>query len=908
MPELLTGTVTFLFSDIEGSTRLLRDQGDAWPALLERHRDLLRGAFAAEGGEEFGTEGDSIFVAFPTAPGAVAAAVEAQRALAAEPWPAGAEIRVRIGLHTGEASLSAKTYVGLHVHRASRIASAGHGGQLLLSSATRALLDHALPDGVELRDLGEHRLKDLEHPEHIWQVVIAGLPSEFPPISSLDALPNNLPPSLTTFLGREREIGEIGDLLHEHRLLTLTGPGGTGKTRLGLEVGGRAMKHHPDGVFFIELASIREPELVAVTIARALGLPDRGGRTAIERLVDHVGERRMLVVLDNFEQVLPAAASVNELLSTCRNLTVLVTSRSALHVSGEQEYQVQPLDLPDPTNLPPVAQLSQYEAVALFIERARSVKPGFEVTNENAPAVAEICVRLDGLPLAIELAAARIRILTPQAMLSRLEDRLNLLSGGARDLPQRQQTLRGAIAWSHDMLDDADRALFAGLSVFVGGAALDAIDRVCGGEVSGELLDALDSLVEKSLVRQIEGYAGEPRFVMLETIREFGLEQAGERGRLDGLRESHAGFFTELAETAAGHVMGSEKRGWLDRLEEDHDNLRAALGWAIEDGRVELAMRIGAALWRFWQMRGHLAEGLERLEQVLALPSGHDQLALRADTLSAAAGLAYWQADAERTRALYEEEIDARRELDDRRGLAEALYGISFSWTLFSLEDPASADRALANVNEALAIFSELGDEGGIGRCEWALANMAYAKNRPAESREHAVRALEIFERIDDRFMVGWASFTIGEADLAEDHVSGGRPELRDHSRPWLLQALRIFAEAQDVSGYTLVLDALALVDHRDGDRERAARLSGAVARLERTSGTGLNPWNRTLLGSELHTLREDPAVAWAWAEGEAMSADEAVAYALSGTAEGTLEPAVQAGAARSRRGKTTSA
>jgi len=461
MPELPTGTVTFLFSDIEGSTRLLQSLGDRWPPILERHRALLRAAFVEHGGEEVGTEGDSFFVVFPTAPGAVSAAAAAQRALSAEGWSDGVDVRVRIGLHTGEASLAAKTYVGLHVHRASRIAGVGHGGQVLLSTATHALVEQSLPDAVELRDLGEHRLRDLEHPEHLWQLVIAGIQNEFPPIASLDAIPNNLPNRLTTFLGREHEIGEVSELLARSRLLTLTGPGGTGKTRLSLEIAGRSLAHYSDGVFFVELAWITEPGLVLATVAQALGLPDRGGRSAVNRLIDHIGVRRMLLVLDNFEQVSAAAPSVTELLSACPNITVLVSSRSILHVSGEQEYPVPPLGLPVPAHLPPLTQLSEFEAVALFIERARSVKPDFAVTNENAPAVAEICVRLDGLPLAIELAAARIRILTPQAMLIRLEHRLGLLAGGSRDLPERQRTLRGAIAWSYDMLDETDRALFA---------------------------------------------------------------------------------------------------------------------------------------------------------------------------------------------------------------------------------------------------------------------------------------------------------------------------------------------------------------------------------------------------------------------------------------------------------------
>ncbi|HEX7195682.1 MAG TPA: adenylate/guanylate cyclase domain-containing protein, partial [Candidatus Limnocylindria bacterium] len=560
MPELLTGTVTFLFTDIEGSTRLLQEQGDRWPAILARHQEILRAAFTAEDGVEVGTEGDSFFVAFPTAPGAVAATAAAQRGLAAEPWPPDVAVRVRMGLHTGEASIGTDGYVGLHVHRASRIAGVSHGGQVLLSDATRVLVEDGLPEGVELRDLGEHRLRDLDRAERLWQLVIPGLQTTFPPIASLDAVPNNLPPRVTSFLGRHREIEEVEQLLTRSRLLTLTGPGGTGKTRLSLEVAGRALANHPDGVFFVELAAITAADLVPSTVAQTLGLPDRGGRAPTDRLIDHIGDKRVLLVLDNFEQVTDAAPAVRALLAGCPALTVLVSSRSILHVSGEQEYPVPPLGLPDPANLPPLTQLSQFEAVALFIERARSVKPDFDVTNENAPAVAEICVRLDGLPLAIELAAARVRIFSPQAMLVRLGHRLELGAGGSRDLPQRQQTLRGAIAWSHDMLGEADRSLFASLSAFVGGAGLEAIEEVCGGDLSGASLDALTSLVEQSLVRQSEGIDGDPRFAMLETIREFAIEQAMELGRWDDLRARHARHFVGFAESSASRVMSASKR------------------------------------------------------------------------------------------------------------------------------------------------------------------------------------------------------------------------------------------------------------------------------------------------------------------------------------------------------------
>jgi predicted ATPase/class 3 adenylate cyclase len=881
MPELPTGTVTFFFSDIEGSTRLATQHAVEWPAILERHRELMRAAFEAEGGVEAGTEGDSFFVVFPSAPGAVAAAAAAQRALAAESWAPSDEVRVRIGMHTGEASFSSNTYAGLNVHRASRVANVAHGGQVLLTDATRALVASALPNGASLIDLGTHRLKDLEHPERVWQLVIPELPSAFPPIASPGVTPNNLPTRLTTFLGREREIAEVTELLGRSRLLTLTGPGGTGKTRLSLEVAARALDEHPDGVFFVELAPITEPELVIGTIAQELGLPDRGGLSAADRLAEHIGSGSVLLVLDNFEQVTTAAPTVASLLASVPNLTLLVSSRSALRVSGEQEYPVPPLGLPDPDRLPPLDQLTQFEAVALFIERARAVKPEFQVTNENAPAVAEICVRLDGLPLAIELAAARIRIFTPQAMLARLDRRLGLAAGGGRDLPERQQTLRGAIAWSHDMLDEADRALFAGLSVFVGGASLEAIERVCGEEMDGDSLDALTSLVEKSLVRQSEGVEGEPRFRMLETIREFAMEQAIAAGRWDGLRERHAALFRELAEMSAGQVMGSNKRAWLDRLEQEHDNLRAAFAWAQENQAAETALRLSASLWRFWQMRGYLGEGLERTTQALALPHSHEHPEARADALSAGAGLAYWLADADRSRSMYLEEIAARSVLGDRRGLAEAEYGVSFTWSVIELKTPDSAARATEHIQRALEIFTDLGDAPGIGRCEWALANVLWGSGADLDgSLIRAQRAYDVFESIDDDFNRGWASYTLGLGLLSRYDRDNDRDDA-ERATQRLRESLRIFEKAQDVTGYSLVLDALAIGALRAGDPQRAARLSGAVSSLELASGTGLNTWNRELLDFDPERLRSDPELADAWAEGAAMTTDQAVAYAL---------------------------
>jgi predicted ATPase len=586
-------------------------------------------------------------------------------------------------------------------------------------------------------------------------------------------------------------------------------------------------------------------------------------------------------VLDNFEQVVSAAGEVSHLVAACPALSVIVSSRIVLRIAGEQEYPVPPLRLPDPAHLPPLAQLSEYESVALFIDRARAVNPSFEVTNESAPAVAEICVRLDGLPLAIELAAARTRTLTPQAMLARLDDRLRLLSSGGRDLPERQQTLRGAIAWSHDLLDEEERMQFAALSAFVGGASLDAIERISAEEVTGDVLDLVTSLVEKSLVRQREGVDGQPRFAMLETIREYATEQAEQRGASDRLRARHAAIFADFVEEASSNLLGRGSRVWLDRIEEEHDNLRAAIGWATESGDALVALQMTARLWRFWQMRGYLAEGAERVERALALPSSRDHPEARADALSAAAGVAYWQADAERSRKWYSEEIEARRALEDRAGLAAALYGLSFTWAILDLQVKEHVDKAIAAVNEAQAIYTDLGDADGIGRCEWALANLEYGVADGRSALEHSIHALDVFRSEGNEFMASWATFTIALSELLlEQDPATDEPGRRDRATAALREALRTFAEAQDVSGFTLVIDTLSIVAHRNGDDERAARLVGAVKTLERTTGTGLNLWNRGILASGTD-FTSDPRWEAAVAEGAELSLEEAVAYAL---------------------------
>ena len=880
--SLPTGTVTFLFTDIEGSTRLTEAMGSAWPPILERHFVILREALAAHHGLEFGTEGDALFAVFGSAPHAVGAAASAQRALESEAWPNGARVRVRMGLHTGEGQLSGGTYVGLDVHRVARITSAGHGGQVLASATTRMLVEGSLPSGVALRDLGEHRLKDLSRPERLAMLVVEGLPAEFPALRTVDAIPNNLPTQLTTFLGRERELSEAGKLLGEVRLLTLTGPGGTGKTRLSLQLAAEALDRFGDGVYFVPLGALTEADLVIPAIAQAMGVVDPAGK-AMGRLVEQLAGKHVLLVLDNFEQVIDAAPEVNELLGGAPGITILVSSRSPLRVYGEQEYPVPPLSLPDPEHLPDADALSQYGSVALFIERAMAVAPDFAVTAANAPAIAEICVRLDGLPLAIELAAARVRALSPQAILGRLGHRLTLLSGGARDLPERQQTLRGAIDWSHDLLNEADRRLFARFSVFVGGADIEAVEAVAladwPDEVGGQpdALDALSSLVDKSLLVQEEGFEGEPRYRMLETIREYAAERLAESGEAAAIRARHAEHCLEFATRLAEQVFGDHQREILDRFEREHDNLRAAVDYAIAEDRGELAQRLLSASWRYLQMRGHLAEARERAERVLALPSGQAHTATRLLALEAAGGIAYWQADMDASRRWYGEQRALAAELNDPRGEADAVYNLSFTYSV-GREDPATG-RALAT--EARARYQAIGDRHAEARALWAVVN-SYVFDEASdeavrastdEAAASAREAIPIFRELNDRFMLGWSLYTYGLLL----NIRAERKEAREAFH----ESLTLFQETNDLTGYALVLDGYAALEWADGHRDHAMRIAGAAAKLQDLTGVGLAQRNRDIAQFFPQDLLSEAPLADAYAEGQQLTPEQAVAVAL---------------------------
>jgi predicted ATPase/class 3 adenylate cyclase/tetratricopeptide (TPR) repeat protein len=615
MTEPPSGTVTLLFSDIEGSTRLLRRMGDGYAELLARHRELLRDAFERHGGYVLEGEGDAFFVAFDLAGEAVAAAEQAQRALAGHEWPAGNEIRVRMGLHTGEPRPADGNYVGLDVHEAARVMAAAHGGQVLLTEATRELLGA----GVRLRDLGEHLLRDLSGPHRLYQLEIDGLQGEFPPLNTEANRSANLPAEPNAFIGRERELAEADALLarDEVRLLTLIGTGGTGKTRLALQLASGVIERFPAGVFFVSLAALRDWELVVPTIARTLGLREHSGETALETLTEHLRGRELLLVLDNFEQVVGAAPALSGLLDEAPGLRLLVTSRTPLRLRGERAYRVPQLSLPDLREPVSAVEAARIESVRLFVERAQAAAEDFEVDDENAAAVAEICVRLDGLPLAIELAAPWVRTLTPQALLRRLDQRLPLLTGGVQDVDERQRTLRGAIDWSYDLLSEREQALFRSLAVFVGGCRFEAAETVPGA--GADVLEGLDSLVEKSLLRRRADSDGEPRFLMLETIREYAHEQLESSGELEACRRLHAGWFAELAEFLDAESRTGDQPASVARLDEDYANLRAAIHWARESRDGALLLRLATALWPFWSIRGYVGEGRRALEDAMEL-------------------------------------------------------------------------------------------------------------------------------------------------------------------------------------------------------------------------------------------------------------------------------------------------
>jgi len=911
--NLPSGTVTFLFTDIEGSTRLLQQLGEKYATLLAEQQQLVREACERHKGSVVGSEGDSFFVAFSNAIDAIEAVVGVQRALAAHRWPEGVSVRVRMGVHTGEPQISLSNYVGIDVHRAARIAAAAHGGQVLLSQRTYEMVKGDLPNGAAVRDLGEHRLKDLRQPKHLYQLDITGLPVEFPPIKSLDALVNNLPVQLTSFVGRERELEELKNLTENTRLVTLTGAGGSGKTRLALQVATEMIGYFHNGVFFVALAPVTDPRLVASTIAQALGLPETAGRSILDTLKEYLQGKSLLLLLDNFEQVISAAPLVAELLAACAELKILVTSREGLHLNGEREYSVPPLSVPNPTKLPSPESLVQYAAVDLFLQRAQAVKPDFNITSDTVQAVAEICAQLDGLPLAIELAAARTKVLPPNMIRARLEHPLEFLTGGARDLPARQQALRRAIAWSYDLLDENEQELFRRLAVFVNGCTVDAVEAVSGNHPERvSILDQLGSLMDKSLLREVEDINGKPRFVMLETLREFGLEHLETSGEEETIRGRHANFFLALAEGGEASLESIEQVQWMGRIEQEHDNLRAALEWSqTADGMGEICLRLAGTLGYFWEVRGHFSEGRERLSAILSMEIAQGRTAARAKLLARAAELAYRQSDYPATHLLAQESLEIYRELGDKRGIASMLIKLGNAATergsyttasrfleealeiwrerkdkhgtaraLISLGFSAlrSGDASLANarLEEALVISSELGDARSMGFELSGLGEVALRQHDYARATQLMEESLELRRQLGNTWGVGVSLGMLGWVAMREREW--------DRAIVRLGESLEVRQEIGDKGGSAWCLERLAGVAMAQSQTEKAVRLFGAATVLRSSIGSVIDPADQDRYKKNLDYLRANlgrERYKAAWDEGRAMSLEQAVAYAL---------------------------
>jgi predicted ATPase/class 3 adenylate cyclase len=867
---LPTGTVTFLFTDIEGSTRLLQELGDGYRPVQDLHDAILRRAISGAGGTVVRTEGDSFFVAFRTPAAAVRAAVAAQRGLARDGWPHGRPLRVRMGLHTGEGVRGGDDYLGIDVNRAARIAAASWGGQVLLSEATKVLVEDALPQGVTIRSLGLHRLKDLPHPEHLYDLVITGHAADFPPPRTLE-VPSNLPAQLTSFVGREAEVAAVRTLLAETRLLTLTGPGGTGKTRLALQVAGEVSSEFVDGTFFVDLAPVSDPALVIPTVAATLGVREEGWERPVrEALGGYLRDRRLLLLLDNFEQVLDAAALVPELLARAPSLKIIVTSRAALRVRGEQVVSIPPLEVPDPGARLGLAQVSQVEAVALFAHRAAAADPQFALTEQNAPQVAELVARLDGLPLAVELAASRAGVLTPGAMLERMDHRLPLLMGGPRDLPARQQTLRATIGWSYELLEKDARTLLRRLSVLAGGSTVETAAAVCGpdGDLGIDVLEGLTVLAENSLVHPYSGSDGDPRFGMLQTIREFGLERLEAEDDRTTIERRHAEWFLRLAEHAEPNLRGPQLERWLISLQTEHENLRAALRWAIEADEGEIGLRIVAALWRFWHLAGHLSEGRRWANAVLALPSAAGRTVTRARALAAAGGLAYWQNDVPAVRDAYEEAMAISRELGDEASVAEGIYNLAFAYGLV----PSKA-RSRTLFLQSREMFERLGNRLGVADTLWALAMLEGLEGDPQSARRQADESVRLHRELGDAFGLvdalqekGRAALELGELEVA---------------RSSFLETLEGLAPIGYRTGVAIALDALAALEISLGHPVRALRLAGAAEALKESAGGQVPPeFAYPDPRRAARTALPEERIASAWDEGRAMSLDEAVAYA----------------------------
>ncbi|MDQ2941879.1 MAG: tetratricopeptide repeat protein [Chloroflexota bacterium] len=812
---LPSGTVTFLFTDIEGSTALLQRLGDEYAILLADHHRLLRHAFGERGGVEVDAAGDGLYFAFPSARFALLAGIAGQQAVAAHEWSAGAAVAVRMGLHTGEAISAEDGYVGIDVHRAARICAAGHGGQLLISQTTRDLVADELPPQITLRDLGEHRLRDLAGQQRLFQAVVPDLPSEFPSLRSVESHPNNLPRQLTSFVGRERQLAEAKRLLASSPLLTLTGPGGVGKTRIALQLAEELLGELKDGAWLVDLGVLTDPDFLAPAVASALGLAEQPGRPLLATIRDHLHGRELLLVLDNCEHVVAASAALaDSLLRSSPLLRIVATSREGLGIAGEALFPVPSLALPESDRILPLDQLSGFEAIRLFADRASAVLPSFELSASSASAVAQICRRLDGIPLALELAAARVRALSVEQIAARLDDRFRLLAGGSRAAVPRHQALRAAIDWSFDLLSEEERATWRRLSVFAGGFTLEAAEAICAGESvqEFEVLDLLSRLVEKSLVVS-EAMPGEARFRLLETVRQYAREKLLGSGEAADAMRRHRNWFLAVMTRIEPQFFGGARSGsGIEELDREHDNLRAALEWsADEPGEAAAGLQLAAGLWRFWEIRGHVVEGRAWLERLLAASSG-ESLAARSSALTGAGVLAHLQGDYDAAFAFHEESLILHRQVGNPQSIAYAANNLANA----AVEQGDYA-RARALYKESLELARAGGDIRGSAIALINLADVVARQGDLETARSLFEESIATFREHEDNWGMAFALDSFGV--VARRHG--------DHPSARLLhgEAMEISQALGDERGVARALAHLAEVASLEGDTAEAAKL-----------------------------------------------------------------------------------
>lgn len=873
MVEFPRGTVTFLFTDIEGSTRLLQSLGECYPELLSKHNELLRSKCRDAGGVEVGSDGDALFFAFGRATDALSAAVAAQRAIAAHPWPRSSSPRVRMGIHTGQPDLTDAGYVGLDLHRVARVTAAAHGGQVLLTQSTLDLVAGSCPEGTGFKELGEHFLNDLEQPLRLYQVLAPGLQDEFPAVRSLNAEKNNLPRQLSSFVGRRREIEEILSALGSSSLTTLVGMGGAGKSRLALQVAAEGMPMFPDGVWLVKLAGLSDPARVAQAVAGTLGVREQPGRALLVTLCDALAPKSLLLVLDNCEHLLEECAGLAvSLLDAAPHLKILATSREPLGVPGEMAYAVPPLALPEYSGPPQPKDLLRCESAALFVERARLVNRQFEVTGQNSEAVARLCGLLDGIPLAIELAAAWTRMLPVDQILQRLQGRLPQLSDRQRASNTRHRTLEASMDWSFNPLAEAEKAVLRRLSVFAGGFSLEAVEAVCVGDPvdQDDVLDLLARLVDKSLAL-VERQNERVRYRLHEIVRQYGGRRLDEADEAAIFHHRHIDYFVGFAEAAEAELKGAGQPAWLDRLEQDHDNLRVAFERARSAGDDEARLRLATALWRFCEVRGYVTEGRELLGA--AITAGvQAPLILRAKALDADGRLAWRQGGYEGAVARFQESLALWREAGDRAGEANALHGLARAKTNLGRYEEA---RALAA--ESLALEDRLGDPQGIATSLNTLGEIARAEGDYERAAEHYDKCLGLFRRIGDAAASVSMLHNLGHAALAR----GRDREAED----FFAEALRLAAGLKDQMGVCHMLSGLAGVATHRGHAPCAAWLLGAAERARDLGGYIRERVDQAAFDRDLATTRralDDATFQELWARGGAAPLDSAVAFALS--------------------------